>query len=379
VETRRTLPFAVAGSIVLAGLAGALSGPSCARDSHRTEVRQGDCYTCHEPEYVATTMPPHADLFPTSCGNCHTQDAWRPAAAIVHDWFVLRNRHAEEACSACHTTGYRPGDTPSTCDGCHHDDYDAATLPPHAGMPTDCASCHTDAGWRPSTFMHGWPLGGVHLTTACSACHVGSPPVYAGTPTQCVDCHRADYDAATAPPHAGYPTDCASCHSDAGWRPSTFMHGWPLDGAHARTACSSCHVGSPPVYAGTPTQCVDCHRADYDASPYPGHSSFPTTCADCHTTGAWTPALHGAHPEATFPISLGAHSGLRGFDCHNPALGTCTGGMNTDCIGCHTGQHSVGVVDGQHREVAGYRASAGTPTGSTSHHFCLDCHPAGRN
>ncbi len=265
-------------------------------------VMEEDCVLCHLPEYQATDNPVHQDLFDTKCADCHTEDAWVPAVAINHEWFVLQNAHAELDCNRCHTVGYRPGDTPNTCVGCHQSDYDNATMPPHDG----------------------------------------------------------------------YPTDCAQCHDDAAWRPSTFDHSWPLDGAHAATACSSCHVGSPPVYAGTPRDCVGCHRADYDSSPYPGHGSFPTTCDTCHTTTAWTPALEAAHPESRFPIQREPHD-YACLDCHNPDLGPSTGGMNTDCIGCHTGEHSRSRMDSKHREVRDY------PTGTSSVNFCLECHPNGRN
>lgn len=290
--------------LALAALAGALVGSSCARTEHgRREVMQGDCVVCHQPEYDATLEPPHAGLFDTTCADCHVVEAWVPAQAVQHDWFVLRNRHAEQRCSACHTVGYAPGDTPSTCEGCHRDDYDAATMPPHAGYPLACADCHTDAGWRPSTFAHPWTL----------------------------------------------------------------------DGAHARTPCASCHLGDPPTYRGTPTECVGCHREDYDSSPYPGHTTFPTTCATCHTTTAWRPALEGGHPEASFPIAGGPHDPFECLDCHDPARGSSLDGMNTDCIGCHTGEHSRASVDADHREVSGY------PLGTSSVNYCLDCHPNGRN
>ena len=293
------------GGIVLVWLAlFALAGASCARDHDgRVAVGQRDCATCHLPEYETTTSPPHPGLFPTSCGACHTETAWVPAQAIEHDWFVIANAHVGVQCTACHTTGFAPGDTPRECVGCHLADYEGTTMPPHAG--------------------------------------------------------------------GGISTDCASCHTDAGWRPSTFTHPWPLDGAHLRATCGACH-GEPPTYRGTPTQCVDCHRADYDSSPHPGHSTFPTTCADCHTTSGWTPALGGAHPEGRFPITSGPHSRFGCLDCHDPSLGSSTGGMNTDCVGCHTGEHAN--EDSGHREVRGY------PTGpDRSPHFCLDCHPNGRD
>jgi hypothetical protein len=100
---------------------------------------------------------------------------------------------------------------------------------------------------------------------------------------------------------------------------------------------------------------------------------FPTTCIDCHTTRAWTPALMGTHPEGRFPIAGGPHSGFQCLDCHDPDLGASTGGMNTDCVGCHTGEHTRARMDRVHEGESGY------PTGAAPPNFCLDCHPAGRN
>lgn len=282
--------------------ASAMLGGSCTGDQHeRMQVRHDDCYTCHQPEYEATAMPAHVGLYPTACGNCHSNVAWIPAVAQNHDQFPLNNRHAEIACSSCHTVGFGPGETPNTC----------------------------------------------------------------------VGCHRANYDTATMPPHAGYPTDCASCHDDAGWSPSTFVHPWPLDGAHATTSCFTCHTGDPPQYAGVPRQCVGCHQSDYDTSPYPGHSAFPTACQDCHTTNAWRPALEGAHPEGQFPINAGPHGDVGCTECHDPARGSSAMGMNTNCTGCH--EHRLDRSREQHLEVNTYPASP------TTANFCLDCHPNGRN
>lgn len=261
------------------------------------------------------------------------------------------------------------------CVTCHLPDYQATTNPPHVDrFPTACAQCHTTDAWVPASFEHPWPLDGAHATALCLACHTGDPPRFAGTPTACVGCHRADYDASPYPGHTSFPTTCQDCHSTSAWRPAVALdHPWPLDGAHATAPCASCHTGDPPRYAGTPTQCVGCHRADYDRSPYPGHATFPTTCADCHTTSAWRPAMGGAHPEGAFPIANGAHAGIACLDCHDPSLGAPQRGMNTDCVGCHTGQHARSLLDSKHVEVPGYPAGAAAPN------FCLECHPNGRN
>src|SRR5512140_1330271 len=95
--------------------------------------------------------------------------------------------------------------------------------------------------------MTGYPLAGVHASTACARCHTTMP--YKTAPSTCGSCHVADYQKTTSPPHAasGYPTTCDSCHkfTDATWTLANFSHTtFPLAGVHASTACSVCH--NPP-------------------------------------------------------------------------------------------------------------------------------------
>jgi Class III cytochrome C family len=167
----------------------------------------------------------------------------------------------------------------------------------------------------------------------------------------CAVCHTAEFVAATEPPHKDVlPTECALCHTDDAWEPAIFAHESVAN-----------------------RECVLCHRADYDGTTDPVHSGmFPTTCDDCHGTNAWQPALEGAHPDERFPISHGAHEGFSCTSCHNLDRGASTGGMNTDCVGCHTGEHRMSRVNEQHREVRDYNFDPDMPN------FCLVCHPNGR-
>jgi hypothetical protein len=242
-------------------------------------------------------------------------------------------------------------------------------------MPETCNTCHSQKAWTPATVTdHKWfPLANKHATLVCASCHKAG---YAAgdTPKDCVGCHQADFDNTSNPPHTGYSTNCTTCHTDAGWIPSQFNHPWPLTGAHASASCAGCHTGSPPRYAGTPKDCASCHQADFQSSTYPGHSSFGTNCVNCHSTTAWSPALSGAHPEAKFPLTTGAHAnpGIQCTDCHDPTRGPSAGGQNTDCIHCHLGAHNRPSIDGEHTGVPNY------PSASTSVNFCRDCHPAGR-
>jgi nitrate/TMAO reductase-like tetraheme cytochrome c subunit len=187
-------------------------------------------------------------------------------------------------------------------------------------------------------------------------------------PATCISCHQWDYDHATNPAHAGVlPVTCEDCHEMSGWIPARgFDHSiYPLTGAHLQASCAACH-GDPPQYQGIATECVGCHRANYDASPYPGHNQFALTCQDCHTTTAWVPASGGTHPEARFPITWGPHRDIACADCHDTNVSSVWA-TNSNCIQCHTRSH----MDRAHGEARRYAWDAANPD------FCLECHPTG--
>jgi hypothetical protein len=359
-------------------LRGAHTSAACT-DCHAQGFKKGQtptkCVGCHQQDYDRSPLPGH-DKFATTCADCHTETAWKPAKGSGdHDkFFPLDGAHLSASCSDCHTKGFDSGKTPKQCVGCHQKDYDSSPLPGHDEFATTCADCHTTQAWKPakSGIDHDklFPLDGAHGRAACADCHTQG--FAAGqTPNACVGCHQKDYDGSSYPGHSGFPTSCADCHSTTAWMPATSVDHdrvFPLQNAHAMVACASCHTTG--FGAGqTPNACVGCHQKDYDGSPYPGHSAFPTTCGDCHSTVGWTPAS-GSHPNDKFPITSGAHKIFTCGDCHNPSLGP-NGAVNADCVGCHTGQHTRAKMDAKHVEESKY------PTGAAPPNFCLDCHPRG--
>lgn len=358
-------PFPLAGAHAKAGCV------ACHGDPPKYDGLPTECVGCHQDDYDKSPYPGH-QTFPLSCDDCHNTLAWKPASPAAHP-FPLTGAHAVIECKACHQNDVFKG-TPKVCVGCHQADYDKSPYPGHQTFPTSCLDCHTTFAWKPaSPFKHPWALNGAHGKAACTACHTGSPPVYKGTSTACVSCHQADYVQSPYPGHSSFPTTCGDCHTTAAWKPAaTVTHQWPITGAHSGLACAKCHVGTPPVYKGTPNQCVGCHLADFNASPYPGHSGFSKTCTDCHTTTAWKPASGAGHPEAKFPLKAGAHKVFACNECHNAKLGP-NGKGNADCVGCHTGQHTRAKMDGKHSGEKGY------PSGAAPPNFCLTCHPQGKH
>ncbi len=224
------------------------------------------------------------------------------------------------------------------CVGCHQGTFEATTSPDHRleGFTNNCAACHGTTAWAPSIFAHElWPLTGKHLETDCLACHKGK--VYSGIASACVDCHQPQYDAATNPDHRAlsFPTTCEKCHSTAGWRPAATDHTfWPLEGKHATTECTACHIDN--IYAGTPTECVGCHKPQYDAATNPDHiaSGFPTTCETCHSAVAWQPA---SFDHTTWPLE-GKHATTDCASCH---IGGVYAGTSRQCVGCHKPQYDA--------------------------------------
>lgn len=127
--------------------------------------------------------------------------------------------------------------------------------------------------------------------------------------------------------------------------------------------------------------CINCHSAAYVQVKTPPHEGIkPVTCNDCHGTTAWVPTIGLAgHPEESFPIAAANskhHNPAIGCnDCHDKTRGQSSGGMNTDCIHCHIGAHTIPAIDAVHATlmVANY-----PPANEMNPNGCLDCHPAGK-
>ena len=302
------------------------------------------CSACHTPDYNKSKNPNHVALnLPTDCASCHTtQPGWQPATFAIHNnYYALKGAHAAIAtnCAICHNGNYN--NTPNTCNACHSANYNATKNPNHvdAKFPTDCATCHSETAWTPSSFDHSiyYPLTGAHLTIAndCNSCHKGK---YTNTPNTCTDCHNEDYNKATNPNHVALnlQVDCSICHTTTpGWKPASFaIHDnyYKLKGAHTSISnnCVICHNGN---YVNPPNTCFGCHAANYNATKNPNHvtAKFPTDCATCHSETAWSPATFDHN--SVYPFT-GAHIGIAN-DCNACHNGNYTNTPNT-CAGCHT-------------------------------------------
>lgn len=183
------------------------------------------CVSCHQSNYDQTVNPNHNSIgIPSTCDECHATDpGWQPATFPIHnDYYALNGAHAAVAndCYLCHEGNYT--NTANTCYGCHSTDYNNTQDPSHtaAQFPTDCASCHSETAWTPSTFNHDgqyFPIySGRHQGTwsSCATCHT-QPTNYAVF--SCITCHEHNQ------------TDTDSHHTDVG------------SYVYTSTSCYDCH------------------------------------------------------------------------------------------------------------------------------------------
>jgi hypothetical protein len=266
---------------------------------------------------------------------------------------------------------------------CHKPDPHKGQFRESAGG-TECASCHTQDSFKPSTFgvkQHAasqYPLLGKHAEVACAQCHTpaGTATKYKVAFGRCLDCHTDEHRGQFAA--APYVNRCESCHGLEGYHPAKFSLAdhqkarFTLEGAHRAVPCMDCHRAT--VLEGVSTAkfhfaeqtCTTCHT-----DPHGG--KFQATmdrvradgaragCQACHSVQTWRDAGGFDHSTTQFPLT-GAHRAVTCSACHQPspaAAGSREAAFRTAptlCAGCHQDAH------------AGQFAAAGAQTA------CASCH-----
>jgi len=353
------------GAQVLAGFA------PRARERSFLGLEQG-CLFCHEDR--------HTEGLSGSCDRCHGQDSFSPTVAFDHDaHFPLKGGHAGLECAECHvlpSPRTPPRDHPfpfdrvraTTCEGCHES-------PHFTSFAGECAICHdgSDPEWASAIALvtpelherTGFEISEPHAHVACAGCHSPEKPFaeryhdptapgYARAQDSCQGCH--------ADPHAGQFVGrhdrCADCHARHGFLPVAFGHQshadvWPLSGAHAGVACTTCHVPHEDLgvrrFAGTSSDCKDCHRSPHGAQFQDRIEA--ADCDSCHRSESDTFRIREFdHERETGFALLGAHARALCEQCHvaRPALAIDGIGVERirqftttpkECHSCHVDPH----------------------------------------
>lgn len=279
-----------------------------------------DCNTCHLMNDIHGADPAQ------KCDGCHGTDSWKEAA-FDHNretQFVLKDRHIELNCDACHP-GFKFGQSAGVkCVDCHRaNDVHKGTV----GL--DCENCHSSVEWREAGFDHnkdtGFALSGRHVRLKCIDCHEENSGQEKKA-ADCNSCHQTD------DVHRGQlGPKCDSCHNTDGWTERIiFDHDltrFPLIGLHAIAACGECHLSS--AYKETETTCVACH----DSDDY-HKEALGTDCASCHNPNGWRLWQFDHNVRTKFKLE-GAHAKLECNSCHaQQAKGKIK--LPTACSACHS-------------------------------------------
>lgn len=256
----------------------------------------GDCHTKGLKEKLPTACvdchrkddnDSHNGQFGKACETCHSDKGWKPSI-FDHNKstrYPLRHAHAVAKCSACHSGTLYVKDgakaLPMDCLACHRKD-DA-----HKGQLGDkCEACHSEKKWTGVLYDHNkskFKLTGTHARTQCKACH--RTPAYKDAPAVCAKCH--DGDDVHKRTLGG---KCETCHNTRSWKTWDFDHSrqtdYPLDGAHLKVACASCHKRAATDIAAAmplpPRSCFGCHSGDDTHS-----GGFGSVCERCHISRDW--------------------------------------------------------------------------------------------
>jgi hypothetical protein len=267
------------------------------------------CGGCHDDAHAGSATLAGRVV---DCAACHSVEGWRPATFTVAQHhatkFPLDGRHAAVTCAECHAKA-PPGIAAAALGsagvwlrpvaGRCRDDAHGGTLAarPDSGA---CESCHTVAGWAPSTVTvaaharYRFALEGAHAAIPCVACHRGfstaattaspvsaprtlAPLTFDAPARGCEGCHASPHGAqfAARADHGA----CEGCHDLQAFRPAArFDHArdaaFSLKGAHQAVACDRCHrttrdaQGRPrTVYRPVPTNCEACHGDKQGRAP----------------------------------------------------------------------------------------------------------------
>jgi len=256
----------------------------------------------------------------------------------------------------------------------------------------------------------GFPLYGMHATTACEACHVGG--VFKGTPRNCDGCHAVGKRVVAIPKlsnHIITDAPCESCHFNTStFLGARFNHatatpdqcqtchngrialGKPAShnsGSKATASCDRCHRTSAFLPASwnhngvVPGTCTTCHNGSAAIGKPGSHTTVAKAtfqCDDCHSFLGWIPAKYKHNTPGVCAschngsIAIGktsTHTGAKGTlacdDCHSvngwlPAAYTHRGVVPGSCATCHNGSAATGKTS--------------THTGLKGTLACDDCH-----
>jgi len=314
-----------------------------------------DCTPCH-------TSPHLFGVNEMTCSSCHAAQGWELALEKPFDHrqtrYRLVGKHQSVRCEQCHSAAGRTTFAQRfllsfrKCTDCHTDKHHGEFVKRYNN---DCALCHTESGYRPSTFtlvrhsQSRFALTGAHQALLCDECHLQKSDnvwKFHLSSLRCESCHEDVHKGQFAAEMNG--ASCEKCHSTDRWSTGSFDHSrtsFPLTGKHATAACSDCHKGPMSRMTGSRQfqkisgECESCHK---DAHVQQFAVEGKTSCERCHQPDGWKSLLFNHETQSRFSLS-GAHKKVACTACHHTEQGTAGAfvrfkPLEVSCAACHKGK-----------------------------------------
>ncbi|MFN9786351.1 MAG: hypothetical protein ACK57N_07245 [Planctomycetia bacterium] len=372
---------------------------SCHADPHGGKLP--DCASCHGQErpFAEVALFEHTAKFPLEgvhagrgCQECHPKDS----ARAIESYATGADASAARGCVDCHAQPHAA------------DFLGLADLSDRRAVDATCVECHGlsqgafgSAAERLTPAQHersGFALAKPHEQLECGQCHAAdaSTVLVAERPAPprailadglasrsrlvdqalVLELHRASHpdramdDCASchADPHAGQfadapggATNCLACHDRHAFEPHGYdlddhaRTAFPLEGAHARAKCESCHEregAGPRAFRGVDQACSACH-SDAHAGFFAARGD--ADCRSCHDTHDFAQVAGFDHGRSTGFVLDGRHAEASCEACHRPRAtpdehGRTFGrvevhGDAQDCASCHADAHRGKLAD----------------------------------
>jgi hypothetical protein len=314
-----------------------------------------DCTPCH-------TSPHKAKFTGQTCASCHTPLGWSEAMQKPFDHkrtsYALLGKHAALQCTQCHRISEKKSFAETfflpfqKCIDCHEDTHRGDFMTAHKN---DCAVCHTQDRFSPSTFTlmrhqkTDFALTGAHTATLCGQCHKkgddGKPLSFHFTSLKCETCHKDVHKGQFA--SMMKEQSCGKCHSTEQWKSSSFDHSttsFTLTGKHAMIPCSDCHKelstqSGKMQFKKLSMDCQSCHK-DIHESQFAVDTK--TICSQCHSSLGWKQLVFDHEKQSKFSLR-GAHQKVACKECHKTEMKNSNQFVRykplaSTCESCHQGK-----------------------------------------
>jgi nitrate/TMAO reductase-like tetraheme cytochrome c subunit len=306
-----------------------------------------ECLTCH--------VDYHHQTLSSTCLNCHTPEAFKPASKFSHTSakFQLIGKHKNVDCIKCHKVEMVDGKKfqefrgvqYSSCTSCHKD--------PHKNQfGQNCRQCHNEDSFHAvkgvANFDHSktnFKLEEKHLNVSCNACHKTklTDPI---KHNRCTDCH-IDYHKGQFVKN-GLSPDCSQCHTVKGFTLFSYsleQHNtgpFRLQNSHAAVPCNDCHKKQEKwSFREIGINCKDCHKDIHQRIIEPKY--YPdANCKTCHNESRWADVSFN-HSATGFNLT-GAHTRQTCRACHfkPDSKGNIQQKfyeLSPECSSCHADKH----------------------------------------